>query len=141
MKLSANIHSNVPVYIQIENQIRFAIASGEITSGDQLPSVKDLSEMLKVNPNTVAKAYRDLEVMGLLYTRRGVGAFVSKGVQAKCRESCRKEVVKRMFEVVREGTACGMNKKDLTRILNASFGVEETPYEEAPKAVLSLAGK
>src|SRR5689334_5145904 len=73
MLASIDIHSTVAVYIQIENHIQFAIASGKLKAGDQLPSVRELSERLNVNPNTVAKAYRDLEVMGLLYTRRGMG--------------------------------------------------------------------
>ena len=65
MLTNIDIHSSVAVYVQIENQVQFAIASGKLKAGDQLPSVRELSERLEVNPNTVAKAYRDLEVMGL----------------------------------------------------------------------------
>ena len=57
---SIDIHSSVAVYVQIENHIQFAIASGKLKHSDQLPSVRELSERLEVNPNTVAKAYRDL---------------------------------------------------------------------------------
>ena len=78
-----NIRSNVAVYLQIENHVQFAIASGELKPGDQLPSVRELSERLKINPNTVAKSYRDLEVMGYLYTRRGMGVFINKDIQKK----------------------------------------------------------
>ena len=80
MLSSIDIHSSVAVYVQIENHVQFAISSGKLKPGDQLPSVRELSERLEVNPNTVAKAYRDLEVMGLLYTRRGMCVFVNKGV-------------------------------------------------------------
>ena len=72
-----NVHSSVAIYAQIENQIRFAIASGKLKANDQLPSIKELGERLGVNFNTVAKAYRDLEVMGLIYTRRGMGCYVT----------------------------------------------------------------
>ena len=75
-----DIHSSVAVYQQIENHVRFAISAGRLKPSDQLPSVRELSERLKVNPNTVAKAYRDLEVMGLLYTRRGMGVYVQRGI-------------------------------------------------------------
>ncbi len=73
MMENINIYSDVAVYEQIENHVQFAIASGRLKSGDQLPTVRALSEKLDINPNTVAKAYRDLEVMGLLYARRGMG--------------------------------------------------------------------
>jgi GntR family transcriptional regulator len=61
---SINTTSSVAVYMEIENLLQFAIASGELRAGDQLPSVVKLAEKLKVNFNTVGKAYRDLEVMG-----------------------------------------------------------------------------
>jgi GntR family transcriptional regulator len=104
-----------------------------------LPSVRELSERLGVNPNTVAKAYRDLEVMGLLYTRRGMGVFVNKGVEAKCREECRKRIVGRLHEVVAESKAAGMTKRDVVEIVDKSMAIESSPYSEAPAAVLALA--
>ena len=76
-----NIHSSVAVYVQIENAVLFAVASGRLKAGDQLPSVIEASKKLKVNFNTVAKAYRDLMVMGIVYTRRGMGVFINKDAQ------------------------------------------------------------
>ena len=76
----------IAVYIQIENQIQFAIASGSIMQGDPLPSVREMSSMLGLNPNTVTKAYRDLELMGLVKTRRGVGVKVSDAARALCKK-------------------------------------------------------
>ena len=139
MLASIDIHSSVAVYTQIENHVQFAIASGKLKAGDQLPSVRELSERLGVNPNTVAKAYRDLEVMGLLFTRRGTGVFVNKGVEAKCREECRKRIVARLHEVVAESKAAGMSKKDVVEIVDKSMSIESSPYSEAPAAVLALA--
>ena len=139
MLASIDIHSSVAVYTQIENHIQFAIASGKLKAGDQLPSVRELSERLGVNPNTVAKAYRDLEVMGLLYTRRGMGVFVNKGVETKCREECRKRIVGRLHEVVAESKAAGMTKKDVVDVVDKSMSIETSPYSEAPAAVLALA--
>lgn len=141
MLSSIDIHSSVAVYIQIENHIQFAIASGKLKPGDQLPSVRELSERLGVNPNTVAKAYRDLEVMGLLYTRRGMGVFVNKGIEAKCREECRKRIITRLHEVVAESKAAGMNKKDIMEIVDKSMSTDASPYAETPQQVLALAKK
>jgi GntR family transcriptional regulator len=139
MLASIDIHSTVAVYIQIENHIQFAIASAKLKAGDQLPSVRELSERLGVNPNTVAKAYRDLEVMGLLYTRRGMGVFVNKGIEAKCREDCRKRIITRMHEVVAESKAAGLTKKDVLDIVDRSIATDASPYAETPAPLLALA--
>ncbi len=141
MLASIDIHSSVAVYIQIENHIQFAIASGELKPMDQLPSVRELSERLGVNPNTVAKAYRDLEVMGLLFTRRGMGVFINKGIEAKCREECRRRTLTRLHEVVSEAKASGMNKKEISSILEASLALDSSPYAEAPASIMDMAKK
>src|SRR5690606_16150822 len=85
-----DINSDVAVFKQIKNLVQFAAASGRLSAGDSLPTVRELSERLGVNTNTVAKAYRDLEVLGLVYTRRGIGVFIEKGAESRCRELCRK---------------------------------------------------
>lgn len=69
--------SAVPVYEQLKRQIRLAIATGRLSDGDRLTSIRDLSIALLVNPNTVAKAYRQLETEGFLEIRAGSGAYVS----------------------------------------------------------------
>ena len=136
---SIDINSSVAVYVQIENHVQFAIASGRLKAGDQLPSVRELSERLTVNPNTVAKAYRDLEVMGLLYTRRGMGVFVNKGVETKCREDCRRRVIGRMHEVIAEAKAAGMTRKEIGDVMDKSFASETGLYSTAPVSVTALA--
>ena len=134
-----DIHSSVAVYQQIENHVRFAISAGKLKPGDQLPSVRELSERLEVNPNTVAKSYRDLEVMGLLYTRRGMGVFVNKNIENKCREECRKQIIARLHEVVTEAKSAGMTKKEVTQVIDASISMDVSPYSETPSELLSLA--
>lgn len=139
MITSIDIHSSVAVYVQIENHVQFAIASGRLKPGDQLPSVRELSERLGVNPNTVAKSYRDLEVMGLLYTRRGMGVFVNKNIEQKCREDCRKRIISRLHEVCAEAKAAGLTRKEITEIIEASLSLDVSPYGETPAALLSMA--
>ena len=141
MLASINIRSSVAAYEQIENHVRFAISSGAIKAGERLPSVKELAKRLSINPNTVAKAYRDLEVMGLIYTRRGMGCFVNKGIEAACRESCRTRMVKRLHEVAQEAKATGMPKKDIMDIVTKSFAINGDPYEDVPASVMALAKK
>ncbi|MFA6243022.1 MAG: GntR family transcriptional regulator [Candidatus Hydrogenedentales bacterium] len=139
MLSSIDINSSVAVYVQIENHVQFAIASGRLKPGDQLPSVRELSERLGVNPNTVAKAYRDLEVMGLLYTRRGMGVFVNKGIEAKCREDCRKRIITRMHEVVAEAKAAGMSAREVSDVAEKSYASEAGPYSTTPNSLTALA--
>lgn len=139
MLASIDINSSVAVYVQIENHVQFAIASGRLTPGDQLPSVRELSERLGVNPNTVAKAYRDLEVMGLLYTRRGMGVFVNRGIETKCREDCRKRIVQRMHEVIAEAKASGMSRKEVMDVAEKSYSSEAGPYSAPPDTLTALA--
>lgn len=66
-----------PIYQQVINQIRLLIASGRLSQGEQLPTVRGLAEQLLVNPNTIARAYRELEAAGDVTSRRGAGVFVA----------------------------------------------------------------
>lgn len=135
MEITINTRSNVAVFMQIVNQIKFAIAAGELNERDKIHSVRELSDMLDVNPNTVAKSYRDLEVMGYVYTRRGMGVFIQKNIRANCIKDCQKYIAQKMFEVVSEGKATGIPKSFLSNLLNDSFSVEQRLYEEMPKSV------
>jgi GntR family transcriptional regulator len=76
MEFSIDIKSGVPFYRQIIEQIKFGIASGELDSGDRLPTVRQLAVDLSINPNTVIRAYRELEIAGVLNTQQGSGTFV-----------------------------------------------------------------
>lgn len=69
-------NSGIPVYRQIINQARAAVAAGAFKAGDQMPTIRALSERLNVNPNTVAKAYRELELKGIIVSERGSGSFI-----------------------------------------------------------------
>ncbi|GAA0071146.1 GntR family transcriptional regulator [Clostridium sardiniense] len=70
-------NSNEPIYLQIIELVRRAIATGNLMPGDKLPSVRDMSTSLGVNPNTLQRAYGELERLGITYTKRGMGSFIS----------------------------------------------------------------
>lgn len=76
MKFAVDIKSGVPLYRQLIEQIKFAIARGDLAAGDQLPTVRQLAVDLSINPNTVIRAYRELELEGVLDTQQGSGTFV-----------------------------------------------------------------
>jgi len=77
-RFAIDLHSGVPVYRQLIDQVRSGIASGSLTAGDQLPTVRQLAVDLAINPNTVMRAYRELELGGLLETHQGTGTFITK---------------------------------------------------------------
>ncbi|MDR1096788.1 MAG: GntR family transcriptional regulator [Tannerella sp.] len=96
VKFLLDYSGGVPIYRQIIDQIRFGIASGQLKLGEQLPTVRALAVELKVNLNTVSKAYKELEIKNVLETQQGTGTFISKTEQVvsekekedKLREIC-----------------------------------------------------
>lgn len=87
MLLSVDPSSPIPIYAQIVSQVRAGVAGGELRPGDALPSVRQLATELRVNPNTVAQAYRELEREGITYVQRGQGTFVAEmGAERKTAE-------------------------------------------------------
>ena len=76
-RFSLDIQSGVPVYRQIIDQVQAGIATGALASGHQLPTVRQMAVDLAINPNTVLRAYRELEIRGVLETQQGTGTFIS----------------------------------------------------------------
>src|SRR6478736_6608399 len=83
MLLRPNPSSGVPIYLQLMEQVKHSIETGALRPGEQLPGIRPLAEELVINPNTVAKAYRELEHEGVIELRHGAGAFVSANARAK----------------------------------------------------------
>ena len=83
MFVQPNPSSGVPIYLQLMEQVKHTIETGALRPGEQLPGIRPLAEELVMNPNTVAKAYRELKHEGVIELRHGAGAFVAANVQAK----------------------------------------------------------
>ena len=77
--------------------------------------------------------------MGLRYTRRGMGVFVNKGVEGKCRDECRKRIIGRLHEVVAEAKAAGMTGKEVSEVTEKSFQMDNGPYSATPNSLTALA--
>jgi len=128
-----NIDSPIAVYVQIENQIQFAIAAGRLKAGHTLPSVREMSQILDVNPNTVTKAYRDLELLELVHTRRGVGVTISEKAPKICRDRMRPMVKQHLVDSVAECIACGLNEAEVRSIVDNTISAGIQPYETSKK--------
>ncbi|MEO8679606.1 MAG: GntR family transcriptional regulator [Vicinamibacterales bacterium] len=83
MLFRPNPSSGVPIYLQLMEQVKHSIETGALRAGEQLPGIRPLAEELVVNPNTVAKAYRELEHEGVIELRHGAGAFVTANAKGK----------------------------------------------------------
>ncbi|HSD45740.1 MAG TPA: GntR family transcriptional regulator [Pyrinomonadaceae bacterium] len=104
----------MPLYAQLTRAIRFAIATGRLQVGEQLPTVRQLAVELRVNANTVAKVYAELERSGILETRRGVGTFVSaRHFAADHREEHKKHLKELVERFIEEAGAMGFSTDDL----------------------------
>ncbi len=77
MQIHLTSSDGVPIYLQIVNQVKYLVTSGRLVEGEELPPIRVLAEQLLINPNTVARAYRELELAGLVEKRRTAGTFVS----------------------------------------------------------------
>jgi GntR family transcriptional regulator len=119
--LAVDLNGPVAVYAQIQNQIRYAIASGRLKEGAALPTVRSVSDTLGVNPNTVTKAYRDLEILELVASRRGVGAHVAKRARKRCKALVQKEVKKFLLVSLANCTAAGIEEQEIYDIIKGTL--------------------
>jgi GntR family transcriptional regulator len=109
--------SGTPIYRQIVDQVRHGVAGGTLRPGDRLPPVRDLAIELAVNPNTIAKAYQDLERDGILETSRGRGTFVAEGKAAIAESERRERLGPTIDKVISEAYLLGISEEDLRRLL------------------------
>jgi GntR family transcriptional regulator len=109
-------NSGIPVYKQIINHIRAALASGALKEGDQLPTLRHLHQQLQVNPNTVAKAYRELELRGLITSERGSGTFIKAGAEpARLSKAERQERLESLYRrMLAEAASSGLTESEIT---------------------------
>ena len=118
------------MYLQLIEQVRHAIESGALRPGDQLPGIRKVAEDMVMNPNTVAKAYREMEHAGLIVLRHGAGAFVAEhhpAVQARAVQRAR-TVVQRAVTALRD---MGLDEGAIRRLVESELS--ERPLEETRK--------
>jgi GntR family transcriptional regulator len=125
-----DLHSGVPAYRQIIDQVRGGLASGALTAGDQLPTVRQLAVDLAINPNTVVRAYKELELGGLLETHQGTGTFISAQKLPRADAERERQLSQIVADAVSRAGAAGFTIEDLLQQLQA-WPVGPAPKENA----------
>jgi GntR family transcriptional regulator len=108
-----DLHSGMPVYRQIVDQVRGGIASGALAPGDQLPTVRQLAVDLEINPNTVVRAYRELEFGGLIETHQGTGTFISAQKMKRADAQRERQLAQIVGDCVSRAGAAGFTLEEL----------------------------
>jgi GntR family transcriptional regulator len=121
MAIRVDSSSAVPIYEQITDQIVFMVAAGDLVAGDPMLSVRELSVKLGINPNTVVRAYQELERMGVIEPIRGRGMFITSDAAKTCRDR-RKELIRDTVKAtVREAVSAGLTPDDLHALIDAEW--------------------
>src|SRR5207302_4346127 len=112
-QFALDLHSGVPVYRQLIDQVRSGMALGSLAAGDQLPTVRQMAVDLAINPNTVMRAYRELELGGLLETHQGTGTFISDKKPEKKSAERERKIVQMAGEFAARAGAAGFTLEEI----------------------------
>lgn len=121
MWLRPNPNSGIPIYLQLMDQVKHAVATGALQPGDQLPGIRPLAEEMVINPNTVAKAYRELEHEGVIELRHGAGAFVSGNSRLKKLTDKMRTAQVIAAEAIERLRAHGLSRDEIRRLFDAEL--------------------
>ncbi|MBC8352684.1 MAG: GntR family transcriptional regulator [Planctomycetes bacterium] len=117
MQLHVSTNDGVPIYQQVAAQVKYLVASGRLKQGDQLLPVRKLAEQLIVNPNTVARAYRELESEGVVESRRGSGVFVAEGVSPLAKREQNKILNERIDTLLAEAAHMNVELETVIKLV------------------------
>lgn len=118
MLLQIDPSNGLPIYDQINRQMKFAVANGALRAGELVPSVRELAQRVAVNPNTVARAYRDLQAEGVLETLRGEGLRVTRDAKASCQRDRQSLLKARLHGAIAECRLGGLKTGEIRALVD-----------------------
>jgi GntR family transcriptional regulator len=131
VQLHISSADGVPIYLQIVNQVKYLVAAGRLAPGDEMPPIRVLAEQLLVNPNTVARAYRELEGAGLVEKRRTAGTYVSDQGSPLARKERLRILTDRVDALLAEASQMNVPVEDVVKLIEQRGNVlESTRLEE-----------
>src|SRR3954468_377512 len=116
MQIHISTADGVPIYVQIVNQIKYLVSSGRLVPGEELPPIRTLAEKLVVNPNTVARAYRELEGAGIVEKRRTAGTYITDHGSPLARRERLKILTERIDALLAEARQMDVSFEDIVKI-------------------------
>ena len=119
MHIQISLHDGVPIYRQIVNQVKYHIASGQLPAGAELLPIRALAEQLLVTPNTVVKAYAELEAEGLVHKRRGAGTYVADATSPLARREQRRILTQRADALLAEARQLNFTFEEVLALLRS----------------------
>jgi GntR family transcriptional regulator len=131
MQIHISPNDGVPIYLQLVNQIKYQVASGRLAPGEELPPIRVLAEQLLINPNTVARAYRELEVAGLVEKRRTAGTYVSEQGSPLARRERLKILTERVDALVAEAGQMDFALEDVLALVQQRHAALQTARAQA----------
>ena len=117
MQIHLSSNDGVPIYLQIVNQVKYLVGSGRLAAGEELPAIRVLAEQLLVNPNTVARAYRELEVAGVVEKRRTAGTYVADSGSPLSRQERLKVLGQRVDTLLAEARQMDISSDDVIQMV------------------------
>jgi GntR family transcriptional regulator len=117
MQIYISERDGVPIYLQIVNQVKLLIASGRLLPTEELPPIRALAEQLTINPNTVARAYRELENEGIVSKKRTTGTYVSDGATRLSRDECIRILTERIDALLAEAKQMDIDTHEILDLL------------------------
>jgi GntR family transcriptional regulator len=133
VQLHISSHGGVPIYLQIVNQVKYLVASGRLEPGEELPPIRTLAEQLLINPNTVARAYRELELAGIVTKRRTAGTYVSETTSPLARRERLKIVTERIDALLAEARQMNIDTDTLVELLQERDELMQTASSSKEK--------
>jgi len=124
MELRINFSSGVPIYLQLMEQIKHAVETGAVRAGEQLPAIRKVAEDLAMNPNTVVRAYRELERDGMLDLRHGSGVYVSASRTNAAKTAALERAGGILAEALDEVAALGLTEAETRRVFESELAQE-----------------
>lgn len=130
MQIHITASDGVPIYMQVVNQIKYLVAAGRLVAGEELPPIRTLAEKLVVNPNTIARAYRELEFAGIVEKRRTAGTYVSDQGSPLARRERMKILTERIDQLLAEAGHMDVSLDDVLKLMQQRYSVIHTSRQK-----------
>ena len=130
MHIHITASDGVPIYLQVVNQIKYLVAAGRLVSGEELPPIRTLAEKLVVNPNTIARAYRELEMAGIVEKRRTAGTYVSDQGSPLARRERMKILTDRIDQLLAEAGHMDVSLDEVLKLIQQRYSVIHTSRQK-----------